>query len=142
VAGSEARRSPWLVFADDAGVGRQIVARLEQRDEVVAMVLPGDAFASLDDRDYQINPLNRADYDALMDALRSDGKLPRTVVHCWSVTAEPDTATERCQELGFFSLLFTAQALAKHQNPQRLRLYAVSNQPGEVHHPGPGEGHP
>jgi acyl transferase domain-containing protein len=126
------RRGPWLVFADGCGAGARLLAELEARDEIVVGVGAGDAFASAGDRDYVIDPRERDDYERLFDALRADGRLPATVVHLWGITADTGgcaslAEARRCQDLGFFSVLFTAQALATHPAGEPVRVYAVTS---------------
>jgi phthiocerol/phenolphthiocerol synthesis type-I polyketide synthase E len=124
-------RSPWLVFADDCGVGTRLVARLRQEGHDVSCVQAGARFVEVGEHDYIINPQNRDEYDALIGALALRGALPRTVVHMWSVTWRvPDPfdleLSRACQTLGFYSVLFTAQSVAKAPDLGSLRYFVIS----------------
>jgi acyl transferase domain-containing protein/acyl carrier protein len=124
-------RSPWLIFADGCGVATRLNAALVEAGQVVTMVAPGKGFARLDHGSFTIGPRQRADYDAVLEALEADGRLPKTVVHLWGVTAQPaSTAPDSVQpslDHGFYSVLFTAQALARRQSAGEVRLYAIAN---------------
>src|SRR5205823_4460037 len=71
-------------------------------------------------------------YDALFDALAAEDEAPDSLVHMWSLTrpgAVPlDLDSSRTsQDLGFYSLLFIAQAIAKRQMGGSLRWFVISN---------------
>ncbi|MFP3501322.1 SDR family oxidoreductase [Burkholderia sp. SIMBA_062] len=78
-------------------------------------VVPGDAFAQLDDTTYCIDPASEQDYRRLLEALDERGCLPRHVVHAWLAAEAQWDGTpanfERCQTLGLFSLIFFARSL-------------------------------
>src|SRR5262249_35334071 len=54
---------------------------------------------------------SRADYDALLQQLRHDGRVPQRVVHGWTVGGAEDEPLEHTLERGFYSLLALTQAL-------------------------------
>jgi amino acid adenylation domain-containing protein len=113
-AGSSAQAAPWLIFADSAGFGEQIAARLRQTGQSVTIVRSGERFAE-SDSGYVLDPRRPADYTALLNALRAVSATPTTIVHCWSLSAEQpaddQAAFALAQERGYYSLLFLAQAL-------------------------------
>jgi acyl transferase domain-containing protein len=116
----------WLLFLDRCGVGSALARSL---GEGVVTVEAGDSFAQLADRHYRIGPGKPEDYLALVDDLTARGGLPDRIVHLWSVGADADpvVAAERCQEMGFLSLLFLAQALSAREIPRPLELTAVAD---------------
>ncbi|WP_414620777.1 SDR family oxidoreductase [Calothrix sp. CCY 0018] len=135
------QKSCWLVFVDTYGVGIEIAERLEQQGQDVITVKVADKFTKLSDTQYTINPQQRDDYDALIQALREQGCKPQEIVHFWSII--PDGILthqeldghiqlkhqffENCQNLGFYSLLFLAQAL-EHQNIiEPMKLVVITN---------------
>src|SRR2546423_241367 len=124
-------RSPWLIFADDRGVGAALGTALVEAGHTVTTVRPGDSFARLDDSAFTIGPRQRGAFDAVLDALAADGRLPKTVIHMWGIPAEaPSNASDAVHaalDRGFYSFLFTAQALARHQAAGPVRLYALAN---------------
>jgi len=57
-----------LVFVDECGLGEQIAQRLEQAGQDVITVTV-ETFSKIDRSAYAINPQNRDDYNALMQAM-------------------------------------------------------------------------
>ncbi|MDF5706499.1 MAG: beta-ketoacyl synthase N-terminal-like domain-containing protein [Nostoc sp. S4] len=131
----------WLVFVDSSKLGAQIVQRLEQEGQEVITVTVGDKFAQLSDRTYAINPQQRHDYDALFQTLHTIDKIPQTIAHFWGVTANIQSPNktlfeqtqsaissfEDHQDLGFYSLLFIAQALSKQNVTTSVQIMIVTN---------------
>ncbi len=108
------RSSCWLVFTDECGLGNAIAEYLRQAGQVVISVTAGDEFALTGQDAYSLNPQRRDDYAALFAKINESGTFPQTIVHLWSVsTEEPlsNNSLDRSQDLGFYSLLFLAQAL-------------------------------
>ncbi|MBW4673824.1 MAG: SDR family oxidoreductase [Desmonostoc geniculatum HA4340-LM1] len=130
----------WLIFVDSYGVGAEIAERLKQQSQDVIFVRVGDEFAKLDDFSYTINPRRRDDYDNLFKALQEQNWISQAIIaHFWSVTPndilpsyelDPEIQYEffeDCQNLGFDSLLFIAQALAKQNIIDPIKLMVVTS---------------
>jgi len=127
----------WLVFSDTCGLGAQLVKRLEQEEQDVITVTAGQQFAQIGDCAYTIHPQQRDDYDALLEALYDLDKTPHKIVHLWQVMPHEHILSrvefsEKCQNMGFYSLLFLAQALAAQNMSDALQIRAVSNNMQEV----------
>ncbi len=125
-----APHSPWLVFCDTRGVGALVIERLRAAGATVVQVVAGERFERREDCAFAVAPGDPAGYRALLAELRSRDLLPRSVVHLWSVTsagAPTRASCEAVQELGFFSLLFLAQALGEQMPGERVRLAVVSS---------------
>ncbi|OQW95902.1 MAG: hypothetical protein BWK79_00785 [Beggiatoa sp. IS2] len=125
------KSSSWLVFLDDCGVGEQLVARLVQQGQEVSTVRVGERFTG-EAQQYTLNPHNADDYETLLQTLSTQHQLPKTIVHLWSVTSDQETesglsALDKLQHLGFYSLLFLAQALGKQSIEDTLHLEVISN---------------
>jgi acyl transferase domain-containing protein/acyl carrier protein len=122
----------WLVFADAAGWGTAVGQQLRERGASVVQVQGGEAFARDADDAFALRPDAPADYRALLDALEASGKTPTRVVHLWSLDeadarlAEGD-AFDAAQRLGFYSLLYLAQALGERSQTRSTRITVVSN---------------
>ncbi len=134
---AEPAQSCWLVFADESGLGSQLAKRLEQAGQDVIVVSAGAGFSQLAAREYTLNPGQPDDYDALLVDLQAQDKSPQTIVHLWSVTPGDGTTPalerlESTQNLGFYSLLFLAQALGKQNITDDVRIVVVSNNVQEV----------
>ncbi|MEH1980835.1 MAG: acyltransferase domain-containing protein [Nostoc sp.] len=122
-------KSCWLVFVDECGLGSQIVKRLQQDGIDAIAVQVGSKFTR--DGVYTLNPQQPYDYEALINELVTQGKIPQTIVHFWSVTDNSQTASglewvDQAQDLGLHSLNFLAQALGKNFTDE-LQLIVVSN---------------
>ena len=123
--------SCWLVFIDGCGLGSQLVKRLQQQGQDVISVTVGEQFAG-DAQKYTLNPHQHDHYDALLQDLLVHNKNPKTIIHLWTVTPNNDTESgheflDTFQNLGFYSLLFLAQALGKQNITVPLQLHVISN---------------
>jgi acyl transferase domain-containing protein len=123
----------WLVFMDECNVGAQVARRLLQAGQTVIQVKAGQQFAKQGGHEYTISPAASEDYRALFEELRATAKLPERILHFWSVTPDAHTHVkgerfQQAQALGFYSLLFLAQALgAQERLADQLQIEVVSN---------------
>jgi acyl transferase domain-containing protein/acyl carrier protein len=121
-----------LIFIDDCGVGSRLAEQLTHAGQNVVTVRAGERFERLDEQTFVIDPRRSADYDALLADLRMSHIVPQAISHLWSVTVEGGMENEivesdRIQDLGFFSLLFLAQALGNRNVVHPLFIMVVSN---------------
>ena len=128
-----ARESRWLLFSDECGVGAGLAQRLESAGQDVFTVMPGEQFVKRSENTYVINPREPQDYDALLRELNALDWIPEVIVHLWNVTPDDEAqrgieSFEKFQALGFYSLLFLAQALGERLNAEQLQIAVVSNQ--------------
>ncbi len=127
------RKLHWLVFLDECGLGSVLVKHLEQVGQNVITVIAGEEFRRVGEGTYLLNPRRRADYDALISELDERDQHPHVIAHLWNVTLPDHTSSEieryqRTEEVGFYSLLFLAQALGASQHANDpLHLGVVSN---------------
>ena len=137
------QRQCWLVFADTCGLGDRLAGLLEEQDQDVTTVMVGDAFRRVRDGVYTVNPEICDDYDALLKHLHLVNKAPQHIVHLWGVTQSDSAASgiEGClqevvlqtsQYLGFYSLLFLAQALGSDKSSPNVQLLVLSTNMQEV----------
>jgi acyl transferase domain-containing protein/acyl-CoA synthetase (AMP-forming)/AMP-acid ligase II/acyl carrier protein len=121
----------WLVFlAPDAGLGEALLRRLRQEGQRAVGVFPGERFGRSGEDLYAIDPGSREDYQALLAELRGRGPLPDHIVHLWGVTGaggRGQTANGEPQRLGFYSLLYLAQALIGAGLPEPADLTVVTD---------------
>ena len=128
----QSQESCTLVFMDEGGLGSHLVKGLETAHQEVITIKVGSEFTQLSGEGYALNPGQRNDYDALLKALAAQQKVPERIVHLWNVTAFSETKSglpevEKAQERGFYSLLFLAQAIGKHNLSEELQLTVISN---------------
>jgi len=121
-----------LVFADRCGLSVQLLKQLKQQGQNAIAVQLGSEFAQIDEFTYSLNPQNGDDYNVLLSKLRAQNQLPATIVHLWNVTSQSYAGSglagvEQAQYLGFYSLLFLAQAIGKQNVTQKLQIAVVSS---------------
>jgi acyl transferase domain-containing protein/aryl carrier-like protein len=126
------KSSSWLVFGDNAGLGPQIGQRLEQAKQEVFTAQIGEQFERLSEKTFTINPERPEDYRLLFKELARVEKSPARIVHLWTVTPEDELAPaseadERSLKLGFYSLLFLAQALGGQSSTEPVHIDVVSS---------------
>ncbi|MCX6520258.1 MAG: SDR family NAD(P)-dependent oxidoreductase [Actinobacteria bacterium] len=105
-----------LVFADAVGVADQLVPRLRAAGHRVVVVRTGDSYACVSPDEYRLAPEQGRDgYDQLLRDLTQHDRIPDRVLHL-ALLAHDESHRDgssffhRNQELGFYSLLFLAQA--------------------------------
>ena len=128
----ERKAGPWLVFEDSHGLGARITQILRRRGEQCLVVHSGRSFARLASDKFEIDPDNAADYERLLSEIAAQGKLPRTIVHLWSVCdSRPgkDSLSDlsAVETMSFYSLMFLSQALGAIDLERPMELAAVSN---------------
>ena len=126
------RKSCWLVFVDECGLGSQIVKRLEEDGQNVIAVKVGSEFTEHSDCVYTLDPRQPNNYEVLLNELLAKDKIPTTIVHLWSVRPndQPESGVEwvdKAQDFGFYSLLFLAQAIGKQNLTDEFQITVVSN---------------
>ncbi|MDZ8262381.1 type I polyketide synthase [Nostoc sp. ChiQUE01b] len=134
-----------LVFVNTIGVGSQVAKQLELQGHDVITVTVGEQFTKLGEcttdrlrqRRYAINPQASCDYDTLLKELDSLDLKPNAIAHFWSLipnahAESPHQFFEECQNNGFYSLLFLAQALGKQEVTNDLQILLATNNVQEV----------
>jgi acyl transferase domain-containing protein/acyl carrier protein len=123
--------SRWLVFNDDSGLGSELVERLRAAGRDVVTVSAADAFAKRGEREFAIDPKRPEDYTKLLSEANAGESKIATVVHLWSVppldASSAAEGFERCQDLGFHSLLFLAQAAGRQVFSQAIHIEVVTS---------------
>jgi acyl transferase domain-containing protein/thioesterase domain-containing protein len=122
-AGSET----WLVFTDRGGFGGELADRVAARGQHVVRVAAGGHFTRISNVRYEVNPAERADFDALVENLTAGGKKPTHILFCWPLEAadldlHDRTTLDRRLQQCFYSLLYLSQALAQNEAPVRLTI--------------------
>jgi malonyl CoA-acyl carrier protein transacylase len=84
-------RDCWLVFENDGATG--LAERLRQSGRTVVSVLCGSGFAKRGRGDFVADPNSALDYLATFENLKARGRIPRKIVHAW--TLAPATSRER-----------------------------------------------
>ena len=148
------QKSCWLIFVDNCGLGSEIAKQLEQQGEDFVTVTQGEEFTKLSECStnglrqgaYAINPEKKDDYDALLQELSVQGLIPNQIFHTWGITSnsqqysnnsskqiQPEVSNfKNYQSLGFYSLLFLAQALEKQKINTSTQIMVVTNNMQDV----------
>ncbi|MGD1807090.1 SDR family NAD(P)-dependent oxidoreductase [Dapis sp. BLCC M126] len=127
-----------LLFIDESGLGEKLATQLTQLSEKVICVKVGDSFMKDSQGIYTLNPTQPDDYNTLLDELVSSNLIPEKVIHLWSLTTEKLTKEldadlfDKAQDLGFYSLLFFAQACGKQLLAEQCEIFVVSNNMQDV----------
>jgi len=151
IVAKSAQKLNYLVFIDTAGVGLQVVKQLELAGHNVISVTVGEQFTQLGEcptdrlrqRSYAINPQASSHYDALLKELwdfKPNAIAERAgwhFAHFWSLIPNPQPESshqffEECQNNGFYSLLFLAQALGRQEVTDTIQISVVTNNVQEV----------
>jgi len=121
-----------LLLCDEFGLGSLLVKNFEQNHQNVVVVKVGIEFAKIGEFDYSLNPRKAKDYDLLFRELSTHGKFPNKIVHLWSISINDHKKIEpehviQAQDLGFYSLLFLTQAIAKQKAFARIQINVISS---------------
>lgn len=129
----------WVVYMDSLGFGLSVADHLAFMGHKVVRVWSGSETVREDERSYVICPSDKQSYEVLFECLKADGLTPQKVVHCLSLTSKkeiPSASTFRdFQKLGYYSLLYLAQALTKIFKDRACDITVVSNHLAHI----PGE---
>lgn len=124
----------WLAFVGRDALGSGLVAQLRAAGHRVVAVLPGDAFAPVDEWTYSLAAeAGGAGYPELLEALAARDIVPDRVLHAWLITVDRafragSTFFHRNQEHGFYSLFHLARALNRTGAADRaLHLVVLAN---------------
>jgi amino acid adenylation domain-containing protein len=128
--------SCWLVFSNSGKIAHDCVQSFRKIGHKVIEVIVGERFNKISNELYELNPLVRTDYDALLRELQFAMHVwPQNIIHFWSVT--PHSAAELSlsqsarfapmQERGFYSLLYLTQAIDETKRDSSLHITVVSN---------------
>jgi NAD(P)-dependent dehydrogenase (short-subunit alcohol dehydrogenase family)/aryl carrier-like protein len=126
-----------LFFADELGVASGLAAGLSAKGHDTVIVWAGNRFGMLRNGEYTINPRLADDYSALLDDIAAQQKKIKGIVHAWSLAPKSDAWSEaelfdQCQERGFYSLLYLAQALADKSLGDAVQIDVLSNDSQEI----------
>ena len=109
----------WLVFGRQDGLEQSVRTRLVDAGAVVVCVAVGDRFAQTEEASFVIRPSDASDYEALLRALKNQGRAPRGIIHLWNVGADAG-ATANHDTLHALMSLGRALLLEAPTSPLRL----------------------
>jgi phthiocerol/phenolphthiocerol synthesis type-I polyketide synthase E len=133
----EFRAANVLVFMDELGLGKGLVDRFRRAGHRVTAVQMGAEFTEESAEMVRINPGSKDDYEALLATLVARERVPETIVHLWSVSAQ-ERSEGRLEEIdavldrGFYSLIFLVQAIGSKSITGKIHLEVVSSRTQQV----------
>jgi polyketide synthase PksJ len=121
-----------LLFTQDMGFSVPIMERLRQSENNLITVKIGNQFKKENDFGYVINPCENNDYRSLFGDLLQSKKIPQIIIHLWTITAEGAkeldcNKIEETTDLGFYSLIYIAQALGEFNITDEISLKVITN---------------
>ncbi|MCP4218602.1 MAG: amino acid adenylation domain-containing protein [bacterium] len=152
-AETEVEKGDFLVFSDQTGTGARLTEMLRNNGHQVVTVSTGTFFSGNTDHGFQIHPTDQNDYESLFKELKNAGKLPRHILHMWSVAGGssingPDNAegitekegtgnstpgeTREALEKGFYSMLYLVKVFNRQDAFDRLFITVFSDNMQEV----------
>jgi phthiocerol/phenolphthiocerol synthesis type-I polyketide synthase E len=124
-SGADGETGKWLMFSDAGGLGNALAAELRARGDVVIEVVAGERFEQSGEQ-VHIRLGEAEDYDRLLALIADGDQALRGIVHALCVDeSQGDYASS--QQLGFYSLLYLAQALGRQSDAAPLTLTVLSS---------------
>lgn len=121
----------YVVVGADTPLSGALIGALEARGSRCVRVVPGPAFARLDERSYTLDPGDSAGYRRLQASLSADGIGARDYIHLagygpYTGPVASLDALRAAQESGVYSVLALVQALA-HTSAEPATLTVVTS---------------
>jgi acyl transferase domain-containing protein len=120
----------YLVFQDEDGIGAELTQRLRKLNQKAIAITTGEVFGKTAPFTYSLNPSKREHYWRLFDELAKSDLLPDRIVHFWTVSALKRpidrSVLRHSLDVGFYSLLYTTQALGERQFTDPVEIVAVT----------------
>lgn len=110
-----------LIFSDSSDRAGKMKENFSTSNKIITVTC-GEKFSKVNNREYIINPVNKADYEKLFESLKSLDTIPTKILHLFSIYGENTLFSTRLG-LGFFSLLNIFQAFDFHK---KTSVYVVS----------------
>jgi len=120
-----------VLFVGATPLGFDLAARMREAGQKTICVSTAEHMAPSPEG-FTINPRRPEDYVSLLAELHRRGQNPTQIIHMWSIDPQPADALERALHLGFNSLLFLAQALARAEEATAVDLAVVTRDIYEV----------
>ncbi|AFY93670.1 type I polyketide synthase [Chamaesiphon minutus] len=118
----------WVIFSARLGFADSMAQRLQQQGDRVIEVEIGTQFSHNNDI-YTIDPSDLSHYETLMQSVLSVDRAP-IITHLWTLGA--DLCFEESQTLGFYSLLYLAQAIGHQNSNDPIHIGVVTSNSQDV----------
>ena len=109
----------WLVFGRNDALQESVRSRLAENGVSVVTVASGDRFAQTSDASFSVRPGDASDHETLLRILKTEGRLPRGIIHLWNVGRD---AGITAQHDAMHALMSLGRALLLEAPMSPLRL--------------------
>lgn len=120
----------WLIMADDTGVSSELERLLESHGAQCIVAVPGDYYARIGTKCYQLNPRHPEDFQHLLHDAFSSDRLPcRAIIHLWSlrdIAHMSSAALQSALQQTCASVLHLTQALVQTGWRDLPRLWLIT----------------
>jgi non-ribosomal peptide synthase protein (TIGR01720 family) len=114
-----------LVLLDDRGYAAGVVEKLRAKGVRVITVIHGASFNEANQDRFQLNARNGSDYQQLFTRLTALQALPKTVLHCWSLSSASDQ--DQLRDYTHLSFVHLAKAIDLANGNVATDIVAVTN---------------
>lgn len=122
-----------LLFMDEYGVGEALGDSLRKSGSTIIEVRPGEGFMQLDEYTFVIDPGSEKDYTKVFKALKQSKHTLSYILHAYGLHSEPKRNEHHKSSLkGYYSLLYTAKAVASEYLSAELQIDVIANNIFEV----------
>jgi NAD(P)-dependent dehydrogenase (short-subunit alcohol dehydrogenase family)/acyl carrier protein len=130
LSGESPAGDPWLIFADQKGIGAGVAALLKKHGIPCFCVYAGEQYHIRETGDRAVNPANPDDFVRLIRDISQENS-PAGILHLWSLDAEGAEnlgrhELEQAQTLGYESVLHLVQSCITYNTANRPRLWIVT----------------
>lgn len=88
---------PWLILADDQGIGDRLAELLASRGIKPTLIQKGDSFEKLDPHHFSVRPEQPEDIDKILDTIYNESLASPIIIYLWSLATSAEEIT--CREL-------------------------------------------
>lgn len=125
------RKGTLAFFYDDSHLSDSLLNRAADNGCSVVKVKQGVSFTQYSPVEYEINPSNASDYLQLIQCLKSANALPDKFIFLWGIEDDENSIDidllKKAQELGFYSLIYMADALGKNDFEGNKHIVYITN---------------
>ncbi|MFT5797161.1 MAG: phthiocerol/phenolphthiocerol synthesis type-I polyketide synthase E [Candidatus Azotimanducaceae bacterium] len=115
----------WLIFSDEAGVGKRLAAELSNHALNVVIVGFGNDFQKTD-TGYNLDPSSSADLAQLFECLKGEDVFPDQIVHCLACE-DGQSDFNLIQSRGFHSVCALVRASSKAEPGHKMTVNVVGS---------------
>ncbi|MEC4816771.1 MAG: SDR family oxidoreductase, partial [Scytonema sp. PMC 1069.18] len=120
-----------LILSDRHNLGESLGGMFAPDKYPTYFVTPGTSFQKTSDRHFTVNPESPDDYEKVLQSIQEDGLKVTALIHLWNYSNSEAPVTQlldsdKLLHESVYSVLFSAQALAKGYAHHPVRLFLVT----------------